>query len=650
MAEPTTVFGLVQQGQDQFKQFAEQAFTQANTLLGDLTQFDVPNIDNDLSIEPPSIEISFEMPEAPTFEPESPDFPALPGDLQLPQVPAPQLPSAPGAFTESAPAVQSPQRPAPLSVSAPTNAPEVSAPEYPEAPDVALPDAPDIDVPLPSLREVQLPEFPEIVFPEFTAVSPDFNLQEPVVNIDFEEGTYSSPQLTALQATLQDMLNGMALPAGVEDALFERGRARLDRDARKQEMLATEQWSGRGFDAPGGDLAARLAEVRQGNQDAVSQLNRDVYIQSQVTAIENLRFAVGQMVTLESRLIGLFSEAAGRALEVQRITGQLAIDLFNARVTVLNARIAHYRAEADVFRTRVDAERAKLEALRAEIEAALAVNQLNELDVRIYAERVRAEQGRIAIYEARVRALANIVDVYEAQVRAALGKVEVDRVRMEGFRTRVEAYAQQVAGKRAEFEAYGEDVRAQSAATDAYRARVGAHAELTRAYATQVEASIAPIRAQVEINRGQVDAYTAKLGAFREKVNAEASRHQANVAVFDGKARIFSSQVSAASAEAQARGQEVSLLLEDARSRLQLLVENNRNEGQNAIQGAGLILEKLRSAATVASQLAAGAMSAVNLSAGISGSSSDSISRNQSLSVGYAVDGGEAAPPNISTF
>ena len=123
-----------------------------------------------------------------------------------------------------------------------------------------------------------------------------------------------------------------------------------------------------------------------------------------------------------------------------------------------------------------------------------------------------------------------------------------------------------------------------------------------------------------------------------------------NVAVFDGKARIFSSQVSAASAEAQARGQEVSLLLEDARSRLQLLVENNRNEGQNAIQGAGLILEKLRSAATVASQLAAGAMSAVNLSAGISGSSSDSISRNQSLSVGYAVDGGEAAPPNISTF
>lgn len=614
---------LVTDGYDSFFGFAEDAFNKAIGFLGDIQAFEVPIISVNVEYAAPSASLSpFNLPPEPSTPNVNITIGNIPSSPDVANITPINAGIAP-VFVTAEPVLAFPPRPDALNVVAPGDAPALDV--------VTLPATPTLDYPdVPTLRDIVLPTTPDINFPTFNEPVPTLDIDVPTVGITFNETPYTSMLLAETTARIRAMMmGGTGLPPEVEAALFDRARARLDVLAHKSTQEAYEQWSARGFGEPGGELSARLSTIRETNRDATNNLSRDIYIRAQEVEIENLRFAVQQGIALESILIQYAAGYAERALQAQQLTAQVAIDVFNARVNLYNAALTGYRTRADVFRTLIDAERSKIELYRAQIEAAVAIGTLNEQDVRIYAEQVRALQSR--------------VDIYQAQIQAVNAQVEVNKSRIDAYRATVQAFAERVNAKKAEFEAYGEEVRAQSSIVGAYQASVQAFAERTRAYSIGIEAQATSKRLDLDASRLRIEAFQAELQAFRETVNAQVAQAQAATGIYDGQARIYSARLGAEGARVEATSRQFQVEVENARNGATIALQNATTNAENALRAASLALEALKTQASVASQVAAGALSAVNLSASISGSSSDS----RNLSVSYSVDGGSGSPPSI---
>lgn len=614
---------LVNNAYSAFFGYATSAFNTATQTLEQIQNFTIAPVTADVTFtNTPNNDPAFTLPAAPTdpmvnFAPVS--LPVQP-TFQPPSNVLNQLPVAP-TFDRQAPSFAIPPRPSALSENAPTDAPVIGSYALPEAPNPIFPGEPNV-------RELMLPDAPNVALPTFLAMPPNLDIAAPTVGVTFVESPYSSTLLSQVTARVQTMLAGGAgLPAAVEAALFGRARDRISLEARRDRQQAFEQWSSRGFSEPGGELAARLQEVTQREQDQASSANRDILIRASDIAVENLRFAVAQSIGLESILIQQAGAIAQRALDVQRLTLQTAVEVFNARVALYNAGIAGFQAQAEVYRTRIDGERQKVELYRAQLEGQRTIGELNQIEVQAYAERVRA--------------LLAMVNVYESQVRGFTARVESDKARVDAFRARVDAYGQQVQAKRAEFEAYGEEVRAQTAALGGYQAETAAFAERVRAYSATVDAKLAPLRLEIDQNRATVEMYQARLQAVREQVNLQTQTAQTAIALYDGQSRMFDARVRAEAAKIEAGDRRFQLAIDQNRVYADVALKNVSIASENAQRSAALTLESLKTTATVSAQLAAGALSAVNLSASISGNSSDS----RSLGVSYTVDGGEGPPP-----
>lgn len=614
---------LVTSGYNSFFNFAQDAFLQATSFLGEIQNFEVPAI---------SVNVQYEAPSAvaPPFTlPPTPEAPNV--NIAIAAAPtAPTVGTVSGivigaepTFSGTEPSLNLPARPSSSVGNEPGTGPTVGDVTIPDSPELAYPD-------LPTLREITLPVVPDVEYPEFAAALPPLDIEVPTIGVSFAETPYTSLLLSETTARVRLMLQGgTGLPAEIENVLFERARARLDLLALKSTQEAYEQWSARGFAEPGGELSARLREIRETNRDAANNLNRDILIRVHEVEVENLRFAVQQGIALENILINYQAGFAQRALEAQRLIAQVAIDVFNARVGLYNAALTGYRTQAEVFKALIDAERAKIELYRAQIEGTVAISSLNESEVRIYSEQVRALQAR--------------VDIYEAQIRAVNAQVEVDKARVDAYRATVSAYAERVNAKRAEFEAYGEEVRAQTSTVQAYEASVRAFAERTRAYGIGIEAKATSKKIELDSKRLQIEAFQAEVAGYRESVNAEVAKSQAALNLYDGRTRIFTAQLGAEGARVESSARQFQMEIENARNAANIGLQNATTNAENALRAAALALEALKTQSAVASQLTAGALSAVNLSASISGSSSDS----RSLGVSYSVDGGSAAPPAI---
>lgn len=614
---------LVTGAYNDFFGYATAAFNATMGFIGDLQAIAIPEVQVNVEYQSPDADLpEFTLPAVPVV----PTLSFAPGTVPTaPTVPVPALPAVitPPSFSKEAPVLSQPAVPSPLSAAQPGDAPSVA--------DVTIPTAPALTpAPLPSLREITLPSVPTLSLPSFSAVAPLLNIDLPAVGIVFSEQAYTSALLAETTARVRAMLaGGTGLPADVENALFERARGRLDMTAFKATQEATEQFAARGFSEPGGDLAARLAEIREQNRDAVNNLSRDILIRVHEVEIENLRFAVQQGIALESVQIQAAGALAQRALEAQRLIAETAIQVYNAKVALYNAALAGYRTEADVFRTRIDAEIARLQIYKTQIEAQGLIAQLNETDVKLY-----AEQNQV---------LVTLASLYESQIRAVQARVDVDRARIEGYRAKVEGFAALVNAKKTEFEAYGEQVKANTSIIEGYKAETEAFAERVRAYQSQTEATLAIPRLQIETGRLTLDQYQAQLGAYRENVNAQSALAQSQVSLFDGRSRLYSAQLGAEGARVESTARRFQLAVESARTQATIGLENAKTNITNALQAISLMIENLKTQGQLGSQVAAGALSAVNLSASIQGQ--DSTSRN--LNVSYSIDGGEAAPPAI---
>lgn len=589
---------VIQTGWSTADSRATAAFGLASSLMGAVANVDIPFEAITSGFTAPAISYTLSLPEVPAAP--TVVFPALtdPGDLVLAGVDE-VVPGDVPVFSAVVPVVQILDKPDALSATAPGDAPLVS--------DVTIPDAPVIVFPTdPTLQLISIPAAPTLALPVWTGVAPDgTSLVVPTTGFVWSEDYYDSALLGDVTGRLTTMLlGGTGLPAAIEQAIWDRGRAREDVAAIKATQETYEEFSARGFMLPTGALAGRVAEVWQKNHEASSTFSRDVAIKQAELEVENLKFSVATGMQLEGQLMTYSGQYAQRALDAAKVSVQVAIDIFNAQVALYNARLQAYQTEAQVYKELIQAESLRLEQYRTEIEAQKLVGDINIQAIQIYSERIKA--------------LLAAVELYKAQLDGVKTVVEVDRTRIEGFRATVDAYKSEVEAKTSEYQAWSESIKGETAKVSIYEAQARSYATLVDAYKTGETVKIENLKSQIDARGLDVKVFSERVNYLAEQVKAGVAQVDSSVKVYDGQSRVYSAQIGGEQARVQALAEQIRLIIAAGSTDADLKLRAAGLNVEQLIRTTTLEQEGLKSAGAAAAQLAASAMSAFNLSASVS--------------------------------
>lgn len=501
------------------------------------------------------------------------------------------------------------------------NAPVVLEPVAPARPDaLVIPDAPDINMPaLPTFVQLNLPAVPQIDLPEFSSERPVFVEPSLGGNFGFTPSTYTSALQARLVAKLSTWMEGQeALPPQVEEALFGRGRERVDLENRRAIDERVGEFANRGFTEPGGALAASIDAILRNGQDRKAEFARETSITAFNEALANTRLSVQQGIALEQVTVNLFIEEQRLTLAAAQNVRDTAIAIYTAKREAFIARLDGYRTDATVYAERIRALMSRVELYRAQIEGEKAKGEINEQRTRIYAEQVRA--------------LSVTADLYRAQVDGVRAQAEANKTLFDAFRAEVEAYE-------ARWAAYGKEVDAYKSQIDAENSKVTVHRNLVDAYSSRVTAwgttegnKIARERLRVDQHGQRLLAWRGDLDRMLALIQAESARIGATAQGTDAQARIYQADAAVESAASAASDRTFELGLNRENARVNTELRRAEIDIQQNIQLTQVLLEARKTLTQVLSQLASAAMSAMNFSASVSSSRGDSKSCSTSYS------------------
>ncbi|MBX9914095.1 MAG: hypothetical protein K2Y25_09360 [Pseudomonadaceae bacterium] len=535
------------------------------------------------------------------------DLDALLADLDVSLDPPPE-------FHPSVITVDLPPRPSPIDLS--------GLPARPTVGNVDVPDAPLLQMPsVGNLAEISVPEFIFPDLPVFDALAPEFDGSAPSTVLQWAEPQYSSDTLPQVKSRISAMLaGGTGLPPAVEQALFDRARVREDQAGNKAVEDAFQDFAGRGFMLPPGMLAKRIDAVREQSSLKVSELAREILIKSAEWEIENLRNAVQQGIALETMLIQQFNQVVNRAFDSAKLRLESDIALYNSAVTLFNARQSAYQVEADVYRTKLQGALAKLDVYKARIEGEKAKGELNDQTVRIYT--------------AQLQAISTQIDVYKARMEGAQVQADLEKSKIEAYSVDVRAYGERLNAQKTEFDAYEAGVRAEQAKIGILEAESRAFAATIQAYESKNNVKIQAVKAKVDVTSAKITQYNSLLDAERARVQAELANVQALTSAYQADVGRYSAEINASTSKLDLQARTGEARLRNNLAFYEIELKKYDAALARAVQKVQLQSEAMKATGTMAAQLAAGAMSATNVSASMSGSAG--ISSSDSLGISHS--------------
>jgi hypothetical protein len=186
---------------------------------------------------------------------------------------------------------------------------------------------------------------------------------------------YVSALLDGVKTALGTMLGGNAMPPSLAAAIRERAYSAVFAEEQRAVDNAYSEFAARGFEEPSGALNRRITEARADAVAKRSAVIRDVFIQEQTVAIENLRFAVTAGLQLEATNVTVFRTKADVALESVRIESEqqrLAMEVWRGKVEMFDTQL---RAEIARVDTTLKAFEAAVEVYRADAQIATAAGE-----------------------------------------------------------------------------------------------------------------------------------------------------------------------------------------------------------------------------------------------------------------------------------
>lgn len=201
----------------------------------------------------------------------------------------------------------------------------------------------------------------------------------PANSFAFTEIPYSSTLLTDLRARLLEWVDGKStgLLPSVEQAIWDRGRAREVVSSNRKAQEAVRSFSMRGFSKPPGALSIEIQDAVQEAQNTSVTLSRDVMIKQAELEQTNRRFSFEQAEKMEEALISYTNLQMQRALDKAKELQQFAISIYQAQVSMYGVGVSIYTAriaaEASVFKAKTDIQVAeaniRIEAAKVQIQA-----------------------------------------------------------------------------------------------------------------------------------------------------------------------------------------------------------------------------------------------------------------------------------------
>ena len=492
---------------------------------------------------------------------------------------------------------------------------------------IIVPDRPDMPIPeVPELLEIVIPEMPVINLPAFTGVRPDFDDIDlpPDGALDYTEVPYASALLDLLKSRLMQMAqDGIALSPAAEQAIYNRGRTREERtsQASLREIDATLAARGMGGD---GIHARAIQDTIYNNRSKLGELNRDIVIKQAELAVDGVKFAIGQGITLENVLIQQNLAINERALKLAMYARDYALNRVNTIIAIANLQRDLYLADAQVWKTTIDGELAKLEVLKAEIDAQRLVGEVNK--------------NLVDLYESQTRAVTNLIQAYNADVEAAKTRGEINNQRievvkgiLEGYATDVDAYAKAWDGYKAQVEAGQGSMQYAETLANVFNIRMNGYKTKGEAYATEAQTKIAS-KAQT------IDVFRAQLAGVDQDLRAQLGELDAQVRAFAAQTALYQADGSIVEAESAAMDRAANLRIAQNKNLADVKIAEGQINSGYLLRNAEMLLTMLGKIGDVYSQLVASAQSGVHYGASFSGSLGQSVDFNRSLSWSGDVD------------
>ncbi len=490
-------------------------------------------------------------------------------------------------------------------------APNVSAPIRPADTDVPLveitiPDAPEFVMPAdPVLYTLNLPAVPDLEVPVFAGVRPTLDLQAPTEGVVWAYQHYDRTVVESIRDQLSTMrIDGLALPAHIEQAIFDRARGREDVLTLQQEQEAARTLSSRGLRNPGGLLFKALQSVRDRARLTASGASRDLGIEVARQNIEAIRFGIAQAIAFESTLLQDHLATQGLLLDAAKAIHSALVETFNGQVVLHNAQWEGFKAEAQVYESRLRALATEVDSYKAQVDAQKAIGDVNEALVRAFGEKVRS--------------LSALADMHRAQVEAAKAKGEINVQRIEQARLRLQAYGIDVDAYAKQWDAHRVQVEAEATGLRYYETLGNVFGQRVSAWRGQVEAQQTRAQTQIAKNGQQLDLFRATLAGIATRVQAQSGNVDAITRVFQSQTGLYAAQGQVSAAESAAGDRINELRLNQSRLAFEGAARNAEVAGNFALKKADLAIEAHRGAAQVSGQLTASVLSGVNLSAGTS--------------------------------
>lgn len=612
---------LVFDGWNENRERAEDWLSRTNDAITDLDTVMVEPVEIAVNYDVGAYAPSFTRPEHPAEPDDSITVsPTLPEDPTLDPIVARELGDAP----------EEPDLAPYIDLALPT-APTDPVPTAPSVnvalEEIDVPDRPDFTSPeMGELFAITLPTFEAIVIPEFDGQRPTFDIEMPEDGaLAWSEQAHVSALQDAIKTALSTMLQGgLGLPLAVEQAIFDRGRAREDRLSRRLISEIEVDMASRGLSEPTGVLAKRLKEAHYENREKTAGLNRDLSIERFKEAVEGMRQAVVQGIALETQLIQQTNAINERALRAVLAVREYMINRVNALISYANLQQQAYATDAQVWKNRIDGELSKLEKTRLELQAQQLVGELNK--------------NEVAIFQARWEAVRNEIEAYRADLEGAKVRSAMNTDRLEQGKLLLQRYDTQV-------NAWGKRWEGYKAQVDASLGRGKFAESLAAIYATQMQGYKTKGEAFWNEGKFALDRNQQTIALFDAQLRRSDQDLKSQVAVLDASLRRFASRVELYQADAQITQYESAAL--DRAVQMKIEIEKNRTavaleaaglRKDQAIAVAGILVEQVKAKAQALSNLLASSQAGVHLGATIG--ANGSASYNHSRSVSWA---GEAA-------
>lgn len=548
-----------------------------------------------------------ELGPAPTFEPIEPI-----------NVPEPQ------DWTQVPPTLDPPARPDDLQVTWPATPADPVLPDYPDYPDLTYPKEPLLaDITLPTLTEpdftaiqawlIQLralrPEAPAMigVGDYFSMVAAEFSATKLSMNGFLAD----YPTITALGPALATQLagNSIGIPAAVAQALREQVYASEDEQAWRAQREGLVDWQARGFTLPSGILDAKLWAVNQQARDQKAAASMALWAEEAKLEIQAYQFAIGQGVAYEATHTEAWFKLydLSRTLVAQYIEFQ--IKLLEAALERYKAQWAGMQAEFEQVKLSLQMEMTHLEVYKSELDAAKLQGDLNE--------------QQITLYRSLLDALKTRVEVYVKEVDGANAQLTAEMARFTVFSEKIKAGIAKVGAYEAEWKGFAAANQGEESKLELFKSLLQAYDLRLKNYTTKVDVKKTTGGFQMETNKQRLEQWMGQLDEFKTRLQGEVSRLGATAQVYDTRERGYASEVQAESGHVETEikrvGVDVSLYQSDKLNALEEL----KLTVQKMLETSRLTVSALGDIAHVGAQLSAGALSALNMSAQLSGQHSN---------------------------